>query len=118
MSHYVIHNPDGRITQTGFVPDSMLKLQGDGGKNVVVGQAELHRDYVQDGKIKMRPAQATQLNGMVLSNLPSPCTIYIDGEAHACSNTTVELEFTYPANYVVHVEAFPYLDTKFNVVKT
>lgn len=57
-----------------------------------------------------RPAQATTLTGLVLSDLPVPCTIHIDGEAFPHDEPTVELDFPLPGAYAVRVEAFPHLD--------
>ena len=57
-----------------------------------------------------RPAQATTLTGLVLSDLPVPCTIHIDEQAYPLTDTTVELDFPLPGTYRLRVEAFPHLD--------
>lgn len=57
-----------------------------------------------------RPAQTTQLTGLVLADLPVPCTIHVDATAFAHDEPTVELDFPLPGTYAVRVEAFPYLD--------
>ena len=118
MINYLIHDPQGRIIQTGTIPEDMLHLQHAEGGTVMAGKANLDSDYVTDGAVRARLAQATTLIGTTLANLPLPCTIYIDGKAHACDDDTAELEFTYLATYTVRVEAFPYLEAEFKVIKT
>lgn len=117
MISYLIHDHEGRIIQTGTIPEDMLALQHVNGGTVMAGVANLNTDYVVDGAVTPRPAQDTRLIAGTLTHLPVPCTIHIDGNAHACTDDVVELEFTYPAAYAVRVEAFPYLDAEFNVVK-
>lgn len=66
--------------------------------------------YILNGVPTERPAQATALTGLVLTDLPVPCTVYINDEAFPHDELSLELDFPLPGTYTVRVEAFPYLD--------
>lgn len=118
MIDYLIYDPEGRIIQTGTIPDDMLHLQSSEGKTAIPGGADLDKDYVVEGRVTTRPSQRTELVASKLTGLPQPCTIYINGSVYPCRDEQADLEFTYPGSYTVRIEAFPYLNTEFRVTKT
>lgn len=76
----------------------------------------LNKDvYVKDGRVTPRPANPAKLDGLTLTDLPSPGTLHIDGAAYPYEDSTVELEFDHPGTYKVRVESWPYLDKEFTV---
>ena len=115
ITHFANYDPaTGRIAYTGSVPTSMLSLQGN---NVVEGDADLTLDYVENGAITPRPANTATLDGMTLKNLPNPCTINVEGVAHACTDPTADLSFSHPGTFTVTVSAWPMLDATFSVTQ-
>jgi hypothetical protein len=72
--------------------------------------------YVKDGSLQQRPTQSTNLSGLILSGLPIPCTINIQGTNYNCLSSTCTLDFAYPSNYRVSVSSWPFLDKEFEVI--
>lgn len=108
------YDETGCILFIGEVPEFMLELQGD---NVYVGSVDQATQYIKAGALLDRPTSPAKLAGASLINLPSPCTITINGAAYPCADTSAELDFTYPGTYRVKVGAWPYLDAAFEVRK-
>lgn len=78
--------------------------------NWIPGHVNSETQYIKSGQITDRPIQQTKLTGLTLSNLPNPCTIFINDTPYECESDTVELEFDQPTTYTIRVEAWPYLD--------
>lgn len=73
--------------------------------------------YYEEGMIKQKAPLPAKLTGLVLSNLPVPCTVEIEGNRYTVDETELELDFQFPGNYAVRVSRFPYLDRIFKVIK-
>ncbi|WP_048769199.1 hypothetical protein [Oligella urethralis] len=78
--------------------------------NWVMGKADPATQYIKNGQITDRPNQQTNLTGLTLTDLPNPCTIFINGQSYECESETAELEFDQPTIYTIRVEAWPYQD--------
>jgi len=116
MKHFVISSPSGQILRFGSCSDGDINHQQvDKEETLCEGTGHWSTHYVLNEVITLRPANSAMLNGMVLSNLPVPCTIHVNDSSYACSDTTADLSFTYPGTYLVRVEAFPHLDATFRV---
>ena len=76
--------------------------------NWVLGHVDSETQYIKNGQITDRPIQQTKLNGLTLTGLPAPCTIYINGTPYECESDTAELEFDQPTTYTIRVESWPY----------
>lgn len=72
--------------------------------------------YYTRGKIEVRPPCPARLDGLVLSNLPSPSIVVIEGKRYTIADNQVTLSFSYPGTYVVKVQSWPYKDRNFKVV--
>jgi hypothetical protein len=114
MVVFLKYDATGRILFKGEIPRSMLELQGD---NVLEGDADVSLDWIQDGAKVPRPVNPATLSGMTLENLPSPCTITVEGIDHASTDATCELSFSQPGIYTVKVVAWPMLDATFEVTQ-
>jgi hypothetical protein len=116
---YVVADATGRILIKGRIPAFMLDIQPlQSGHVLVPGIASLDVDYVSGGKITPRPANSATLSGMTLENLPIPCTITVNGAAHACTDPTATLSFSQPGTYPVSVSAWPMYDATFEVTQS
>lgn len=113
--HFIIHNAEGRILQWGECPPDMLSLQASAGRYVMQGEGRDTTHYVLRDSIVERPANPAMLNLQVLTQVPLPATITINGSRYDVNDSTVDLDFTYPGTYTVTVAAFPYLDKTFTV---
>lgn len=76
----------------------------------VYGSGDIESQYIKEGQITDRPIQQTELNGLTLTGLPIPCTIFINDQSYDCDSETVELEFDQPTLYTIRVESWPYID--------
>ena len=83
--------------------------------NYVQGIWDGETYYVENGQATPRPSNPATLDGLILSNLPVPCQIYINNTMYECDEATVELELTYSGKYKIRVVAFPYLDGEFEI---
>lgn len=115
---FVTADATGRILNSAHMPEFMFDIQvAPQGCSLVIGQGDPATDYVKDGAVTPRPANPTTLSGMELVNLPSPCTITLEGVDHACTDATCELSFSHPGTYTVKVSAWPMLDATFEVTQ-
>jgi hypothetical protein len=115
MKSFTRYDPEsGKVLSVGAVPESMIELQG---ANVFVGEIDADTQYVKDGQACQRPVNPASRTENLLHQLPAPCQIIINGKSYPCADPTAELTFTYPGTYQVRVEAFPFLDASFEVVK-
>lgn len=118
--NYVIYDLDGRIEEYGDCPQDMVLYQGQG-RPVVAGSGHWDTHWVERGTdtvtVMPRPDNPAACEGLQLTGLPVPCTVLINGQAYACGQDAVTLDFPHPGKYAVTVRAFPYLDATFEVVK-
>lgn len=112
---YVVADADGRIVLTGVVPAFMLADQTPpAGGALVQGIADITGDWVTAGAIAARPANPAVLNGTVLTALPNPSTVTINGVAYTVTDGELDMTFPNAGTYAITVSSpFPYLDAAF-----
>ena len=98
----------GRIIGNHNLAPELYELNKD--KQMMEGIADRDLHYIKNGQITDRPIQQTKLNGLTLTGLPAPCTIFINGTPYECDSDTIELEFDQPTTYTITVESWPYQD--------
>lgn len=76
----------------------------------VSGHYSADTHYVSYESVLERPTQATALDGLTLSGLPAPCTLWIDHVSYPVTDSTVTLDLPIAGTYRLRVEAFPYID--------
>lgn len=113
MKNFVIYDATGRILRTGTCMD------GDFEKQVIfeeeqvaegVGHWDTH--YVEEGVLKLRPDNPSQLEitpaGFTLTEVPIPSHIYVGDQEYYCNDGVAEVELPHPGYYRIRVEpAFP-----------
>ena len=116
-AYYAFHDGEGRIVGAFFgKPGEVDRNRPAGTTAVSVGHMpNAATDYISNGELVARPPQDAVLNGLVLSSLPDPCDVVIEGATYPVTGGTVTLEFGLPGDYTVTVIAFPFLDTDFTV---
>ncbi|HWK45137.1 MAG TPA: hypothetical protein VNT30_10465 [Stellaceae bacterium] len=129
MSLYAVYDPaTGRIVQMGLCPPEMVSLQARAGLDVItVPDGTVFNDvthYVVAGAVTPRPSltldkTAIAANGTdtaILSGLPNPCTVFVDGTSQTVTDGVLELSATMAESWTLAVDRFPYLPFKATVV--
>ena len=100
----------GRIVEYGSLsPYTFLhKIDKDYVYDSVGASPEMH--YVADGMVRERPYMLVQQSGHLLSGLPDPCTVTINGKAYNVTGGNVQLDFPQSGLYIVKLEAWPWRD--------
>lgn len=111
---YYFHE-SGKIAAvySGLCLESMDEVYA--GCNRVEGAFDGSTYYILNGEPAERPASPVTRTGLVLSNVPTGSTLFINGESYAAEGT-VDLEFPLPGRYSLRVERFPFLDWSDEVV--
>lgn len=115
QTELIAYDATGRITMVASLSQATLELYQSSGMGLLLDtQADPDTQMVVNGVVQDRPANPTTLNGAVLSNVPVPAVVVINGASYSTNESTVELGLTM-GTYAVKVEAFPYLDKQFTV---
>jgi len=120
MINAIIYNRHGgHITQsiqaTGSDPVAVETTEIGYIETSVFIQNASDSHYVREGLLIERPSQQTNMVGLLLQDLPIPCTIYVQGGVYPCVDPTCQLDFTYPGRYMVMVTSWPFKDVEFEV---
>jgi hypothetical protein len=115
--NYVVHDAIGKILRYGQCPENMVEIQAFEGQTALVGSGNDFTDYVSDGEILPRPTNPATLDGYVLSNVPIPSTLEINGTVFDVTESTVTLDFPNAGVYKLKLTCFPYFDATFEVMK-
>ena len=115
QTDFVIADATGQIVLNGNVP--AYQLYGltvpDGGQILDV-KGSPDTDYVSNKTLTPRPANPATLNGAVLSNLPNPSTVTINGTPYTVTDGELDMTFPNAGTYSITVSSpFPYLDASF-----
>ncbi|MEJ0004374.1 MAG: hypothetical protein WDN30_14100 [Pararobbsia sp.] len=114
---YALADPTGKIVVTGRVPAFMVDdQQVPAGHTLARGAAHIENDHVPNGKIAPRPANPAALSGNVLTKLPVPSTVTINGIAYQVGDGELDMTFPQPGVYAITVSSpFPFLDATFTL---
>lgn len=96
-------------------PETLSKQAWQEGEFAVEGRCDDTTDYIRNGMVEKRPASPVVLQGNVLSNVPVPAVVEIDGTAYDTNESTITLDLPI-GKYKVKVVAFPYLDVEMEVI--
>lgn len=109
----------GEILRTGYCPEDAVDLQASGEHEAVIADQDASdtRDYVVDGEIVERPALgpisqtailADDADEAVLTGLPQPCTVRINGEPVTVGDGHLVFTASVAGTYVVEIDCWPY----------
>lgn len=111
MSVITEFNSEGRFIRVLSSSDpSLLELNKAADCSYLEGHWIGDHYYVTEGQATARPTQSTTLDGLTLSGLPAPCTLWIDSTSYPVTDSTATLDLPIAGTYRLRVEAFPYLD--------
>ena len=121
-SHYTLYDPTGRIISSGTCATAQLAAQEYGDHRVLPLATDWKRDYVDlsgdEPVVRERPALlgfdktrilADDTDTATLRDLPSPCTVLVNGVAHTITGGELALSCHLPIRLTVVIDAFPYL---------
>lgn len=123
MIQYVVYDSEGRILKSGTCQSSDINLQADSTSYVipVYSIVDDRKWYVDAsiGELAERQAitatfnkttvTADGIDEAVLSVLPIPCTVYVDGVPEVIDDGSAEFSFTDPGTYSIVVDEVAYL---------
>jgi hypothetical protein len=109
MPSYIVYGLKGEILRNVSCPVSCYE-QRPVDELWIEGKADDIREYIKDGAVTSKDALQPIISGNIVSNLPSPCTITIQGQSAEILDGEVELLFEVPGVYPFKLTAFPYLD--------
>jgi len=114
--------PDGRIKQVSFAPPIDSAFHIIDGCERIVGRANLHTDFVDTRhnppQITKRPVfagfdkteiKADGIDKAVMTGLPIPCRVYVDGVPFDIDSGSMSLSSKYRATYTVEIDQFPFM---------
>lgn len=115
MPSVCLYDPaTGRITLNCVLSDDSHTHLTQQEEPRIDGHFDAAQFYVVNAAATPRPANPATLSGTTLANLPSPCTLVINGTRYDCTDTTANLTLS-PGNYQVQVLAWPMQDAHFTV---
>lgn len=109
MIEYTEYDPaSGRVKW--LVATDTTPWQLADGVSAVLGSWDGADYYVVNGQAVERPTQSTTLTGTIISNMPIPATLLVDGARIEVDDGKAELELLLSGAYKLRVEAWPYKD--------
>lgn len=120
MFNFVAFNPSGKIIQKGTVQDEECVIVPENCGYIEYDNqhaVDFNMDYFDGMTVRRRPefpAEITSLNAVigdevVISSIPSPTTMTIEGSEHVITDGSVTLISDVPAKYSISVDQWPYL---------
>lgn len=118
MIDYILYEPiTGKIVQTGQSPESQIDIQGTKDYKMLVAKGEPETHYVYSGSLMLRPDMSLTIEDNKIHGIPVPSSIFINGTYYPCTEEEVDFDFTFPGEYHVRIESFPYLDFETKLVQ-
>lgn len=116
---FTVCSQDGEVLRTGSAPLNVIPMQGAVGETVFVGYVNQQAQYVDlTTTTVMQKQQITPtVNGLELSNLPSPCIVTVEDQRVEVTGGTIILEFDVPGEYSITLEAPKHLQTIIQVTQ-
>ncbi|WP_310619692.1 hypothetical protein [Flexibacterium corallicola] len=109
--NYILYDVStGQVIGSGYCSVDDFFAQGDMGQAVLEGDADGRLQYVFGGVVIDRPALPEPVEG-VWSDLPAGCTVDINGQTYALTDTSLALSIEIGGTFDVTVKPpFPYIE--------
>lgn len=100
---FVVCDLAGNIIRVGSCPEFLMSAQAGEGEIVLAGHADssLHYIDVDTGNRMDKERISPVVNGLAVSSLPIPCTVYSEGVAYDIDDGEVTMSFDVPGTYGV-----------------
>jgi len=117
----IIYNEaTGRVFQNAATLEDNVEAYLSEGQKFILGEANSDTHYVVDNGLAIRPIMpclinktsiiANNIDAAIISNLPNPSTVYVDGQTLIVEDGTLSIKVGTIKKYPVRVMSFPYLD--------
>lgn len=125
---FAVYDNEGKILRHGVCmePDLQLQVLGDYENESVIELRQPISDathWIDGGAVAERPRMAISLNKstmqadgedeLVMTGLPTPCTVLVQGMTLIVEDGSLEYSTTEAGEFIVEVRAFPYQDENF-----
>lgn len=114
MQSKTFYSPNGFIVGSVKGDLSIVDFSQWDGFDSIEGFAESEKSYVLNGVLTERPQNPAVLNGNIISGIPVPGDLWIDGVKYKITEDTVEISMPSTTRPVL-LECFPYLPITFEV---
>jgi hypothetical protein len=120
-SNFVVYNTDGKIVRVGYCPSNDVSLQAKENETVMETEDVINSrtHYVSNGQITERTELSSSWNAetvaadgtteIVLSDLPVPCTVYVNGDEVTVDDGSLEFSTSDSGFYHVAIDEPAYL---------
>ena len=113
--NYIIHNEAGEILRTVSCAPSMIDIQLSTGEDYIEGTCDDELDFVENGLVADRYTMSATLSGNIITGLPVPCTVSVDGQVFEVPDGILEFSISLPGTYDIICGAVNYLPKEFSV---
>jgi len=115
---YVVCDQHGEVLRFGTAPGDSIQAQAQPGEYAFMGIVGTDQYVDLTTATVMQKQQITPtINGLELSNLPSPCIVTVEDQRVEVTGGTITLEFDVPGEYSVTLEAPKHLQTIIQVTQ-
>lgn len=112
---YIIYNIDGEVLRTVSCAPSMIDVQLGTDESYIEGTCNDVTQYVLNDTVTDKPSMSATLIGNVITELPVPSTVSIDGQVFSVPDGILEFTIDQVGTYDIVCEAVNYLPKKFTV---
>lgn len=113
MPAYTIYKTStGEIVGEVTCPESDIALNVKAGEAYVDGFYSAFTYYIPNGVPTQKAVMSPVVSGQTISELPIPCTVYVDGTLYEVDDGVFEFSSPLPGPYKCIISAVPYLTTE------
>jgi hypothetical protein len=131
MKQYIVFNTQGEITRTGVCQDHLLSQQAGPGEQSIEGVARDTLHYI-DATYPPTVHEKTEMQAVIdkteilsdgadeatISNLPVPCTLFVNGEKYQVEDGEFSLSTEIPGTYAIECRSVTTLAKTFSIEAT
>ena len=116
MEPFIIYNTNGQILRTGSCGTDAVAAQVINPDEFVMSTiANDETEYVENGSVVPKKTIDAILTNNILTNLPVPCTVSIDGQVFSVTDGVLEFSIDQMGTYGIICEAINHLPKEYTV---
>lgn len=120
MKSFVIYKASsGEIIKSVMCPDDIVDYQYNPSSEACIELEPIDDSlfYILSGNVERRPDFNESINGTLISGLPIPTLVSVNGFDYQVDDGEVDLNFSLPGRYIVKLSSFPYVEKIIEVVQ-
>lgn len=106
---YIIYNSVGEILRAVTCPVNMIDIQLSTDESYIEGTCNDVTQYVLNNVLTDKPSMDTILTDNIITGLPVPSTVSVDGQVFSVSDGVLEFTIDQVGTYEIICEAVNYL---------